>query len=166
MCEDAWKSSWKDVHNPIMVQTVSFLPKSDLKCYTKCQVWHPLRTGNGTKHCKGRHALLLEYVMTFSRCIRMSGRAPERILKKHLRVQTDCVIPEEDWSPISCKMRDLGAAPSQKQEIQWCTARRDIHCFLRVSWPSLDVPGCLEPHLIAYINPWGPNCAIPVTDQT
>ena len=41
---------------------------------------------------------------------------------------------------ISNFMQDVRfRAPSQKQEIQWCTARRDIHCFLRVSWPSLDV---------------------------
>ena len=69
------------IYQPLMGHTCTFPPRSTAQVAHKMpDLGYPLSTANGMLYYKERQPLLLEYFITFLRCIRQIGGASEQHL--------------------------------------------------------------------------------------
>ena len=95
-----------------------------------------LRTGNGMLYYNEGYSLLLKCSITFIRCIRFIGRDSDSIYKPAVANTVLFLLPtttlkfHEQYQLLGCL--------SSAETGYWAT-RRDSHCCLSVSLPSIDV---------------------------
>ena len=107
--------------------------------------------GNGMMCCKQQHPLLLDCLAltTFPRYIRTIGRANNSTFKP-LMVNT---VSLRLKIALNFHVKYQLFSSLYKQETGYCDARRDTHCYLNASWPSMDVWRWLEELLVASTSP-------------
>ena len=76
-------------------------------CVQNIGFWHPLCMGNGMTWYDVRYTLLLECFVTFLRCIRMNGRAYDRVQKPYM-IHTVSFLQQQQKTQILCKIPAFG----------------------------------------------------------
>ena len=140
------------IYKPLMIITVSFLLKITLKFHVKCQsLGTPFEKGNGMVWYRHRHPLLLKCLPHPSWDIYEWFEELLISSTKPAMVNTVSLLPKTTLKFYVKKYQLLGILSAQ--EMRWCASRRDMHCCLGVSYPSLDKQGWLEELLAAPTRP-------------
>ena len=148
--------AFDSICKPSIIHTVSFLLKPTPNFHIKCKsLGTPFLRGNGILCYNKRHPLMPECLLTV---LDTWGCLDELLIvsTKPVMVNTGSLLPKTTLKyHVKCQLLDSLST----QKMGWCAARRDIHCFLSLSWHSLDVQGCLYKLLSEFSSPlWSTPC--------
>ena len=110
-------------YTPLMVHTVSFLPRSTLKLHQNARFWVPSLGGKGDDALQLEIYIAGEVFHTFIECIMTFG-GDSGFFLRHLMVHTVSFLPRLILK-LHIKCRMLGTLFSQTTG--WCAARKGIH---------------------------------------